>query len=172
MPDVVNGRIRIHQALRNAKWDINNILAPTDLGVLAFNNGVTWARTGDYNNGLGLMINGIQYAYCVATKYLYDSAAAKCSIALRFVFYDVCCLDDDDLKEYGVTSDAYIQSAAAKGITAWWRTPHPTTRPEAISCSPASSRSKPYRSACSRLLRGLVRLLRPQRLRSPIVCSK
>jgi hypothetical protein len=124
MLDVAGGHIRIHQALRNAKWDINNIFAPTDLGVPAFNSGVDWAQTGDFNNGLALLINGIQYAYCVATKYLYDSATAKYSISIRYIFYDVFGLDDDDLREYGVKSDAYIQTDAAKGITAWWQLQH------------------------------------------------
>lgn len=120
----MGGRIRIHQALRNAGWDINKMVIPTDLGVPALNEGLTWARSGDYDNGLGLMVNGIQYAYCVATKYEYDSAAQQYAISIRFVFYDVFGLDDDDLKEYGVEATAMIKSTAAAGITAWWQLQH------------------------------------------------
>jgi hypothetical protein len=118
------GRIRIHQALRAASWDINKLVMPTDLSVPALNQGLPWARTGDYDNGLGLMVNGIQYAYCIATKYEYDSAAQKYAIAVRFIFYDVFGLDDDDLKEFGVLADAMVKSTAAKGITAWWQLQH------------------------------------------------
>ena len=40
-------------------------------------------------------------------------------IGLRFIFYDVFGLDDDDLSEYGASSTS--SNPAAVGITAWWR---------------------------------------------------
>ncbi len=80
--------------------------------------------TDDFNNGLGLMINGVQYAYVVATRYPYDKASSKCSITLRFLFYDVFGLDDDDLNEYGASSDGFLSSKASVGITAWWQLQH------------------------------------------------
>lgn len=67
------GKVRIHQALEKANWDINKIIIPTDLGVPAFNIGSKVFGTGDFNNGLGLMINGVQYVYAVAQSYHYDS---------------------------------------------------------------------------------------------------
>jgi hypothetical protein len=114
---------RIHQALRAAGWDINRLVAPSDLGVPAFNEGSAKFSTGDFNNGLGLMINGVQYVYVVATHYRYDSKAARYGVRLRFIFYDVFGLDDDDLEEFGADSD-YNVSAAAVGITAWWQLQH------------------------------------------------
>ena len=118
------GRTRIHQALKTAGWDINRLVRPTDLGVPALNIGNKAFSTGDFNNGLGLMINGIQHAYVIATHYHYDAAAGRYCIRLRYVFYDVFGLDDDDLTEFGAASDAWTASTAAKGITAWWQLQH------------------------------------------------
>ena len=118
------GKTRIHQALKNANWDINKIIIPTDLGVPAFNKGSKAFGTGDFNNGLGLMINGVQYVYAVAQSYHYDTANNKYKLDIRFIFYDVFGLDDDDLKEYGASSDSILSSTAAVGITAWWQLQH------------------------------------------------
>lgn len=118
------GRTRIHQALRMAGWDINRLVRPTDLGVPALNIGSKAFSTGDFNNGLGLMINGIQHAYVIATHYHHDASAGRYCIALRYVFYDVFGLDDDDLTEFGASSDSWTSSTAAKGITAWWQLQH------------------------------------------------
>lgn len=118
------GKTRIHQALKNANWDINKIKVPADLGVPAFNLGSKAFGTGDFNNGLGLMINGVQYVYAVAQNYHYDRAKNKYSLDIRFIFYDVFGLDDDDLKEFGASSDSMFSSTAAIGITAWWQLQH------------------------------------------------
>jgi len=118
------GKIRIHQALRKANWDINKIVVPTDLGVPAFNKGSKIWTTGDFDNGLGLMINGMQYVYIVAQSYQYNDINSKYTITLRFVFYDVFGLDDDDLEEFGAKSDGIFSSNAAVGITAWWQLQH------------------------------------------------
>ena len=118
------GKTRIHQALRNAGWDINRLVRPTDLGVPALNIGSKVFSTGDFNNGLGLMINGIQHGYVVATHYHHDAAANRYCIKLRYIFYDVFGLDDDDLTEFGAASDSWTESTAAKGITAWWQLQH------------------------------------------------
>jgi hypothetical protein len=116
-------KARIHQALKAAGWDVNKVVAPSDLGVPAFNDGNKSFSTGDFDNGLGLMINGVQYVYALATHYRYDSAASAYCIRVRFIFYDVFGLDDDDLKEFGADSD-YNVSAAEVGITAWWQLQH------------------------------------------------
>src|SRR5262249_816384 len=55
------GKTRIHQALKAANWDVTKLVAPTDLGPPAFNLGdqftIPWVDpTGDFANGLGLMI--------------------------------------------------------------------------------------------------------------------
>ncbi len=118
------GKTRIHQALQKANWDIMKLHAPTDLGVPAFNNGSKIKSSEDFNNGLGLMINGVQHAYVMATHYKYDKAIKKYSITLKFIFYDVFGLDDDDLKEFGASSDSIFSSNAAIGITAWWQLQH------------------------------------------------
>ncbi|TVR60425.1 MAG: hypothetical protein EA420_14215 [Candidatus Competibacteraceae bacterium] len=97
---------------------------PAGLGVPAFNLGSKAFSTKDFNNGLGLMINGVQYVYVVATHYNYDSVTKKYCITLKFIFYDVFGLDDDDLKEFGASSDSVFSSSAAIGITAWWQLQH------------------------------------------------
>jgi len=119
-----SGKTRIHQALKAAGWDIKNLAAPTDLGVPAFNDGNKAFGTGDFNNGLGLMINGVQHVYVVAQNYDYDPKAARYCIGLKYVFYDVFGLDDDDLEEFGATSGSFTASTASVGITAWWQLQH------------------------------------------------
>ncbi len=64
------------------------------------------------------MINGIQYAYVVATNYQYDVKAGRYCIGLRFLFYDVFGLDDDDLEEFGAKDDSAPAFDAPLGITA------------------------------------------------------
>jgi hypothetical protein len=120
------GKIRIHQALKAAGWDITRLVAPTDLGVPAFNDGSKLRSTGDFNNGLGLMINGVQHAYVIATHYRYDKNANAYCIILKHVFYDVFGLDDDDLREYGADDDSgeLSFSRQGQGITAWWQLQH------------------------------------------------
>jgi hypothetical protein len=121
-PGGSTGRPRIHQALRAAGWDINAAVTPTDLGVPAFNIGNKVLSTGDFGNGLGVMINGIQHAIVVAKAYSYNACRREYTIRLEFVFYDVFGLDDDDLQEFG--ADGGFDSSAAEGITAWWQLQH------------------------------------------------
>jgi hypothetical protein len=123
-PSKAVGKVRIHQALKNANWDITKLSLPTGLGVPAFNLGYKSFSTQDFDNGLGVMINGVQYVYVLATHYNYDSAARKYCIRLKFIFYDVFGLDDDDLNEFGASSDSLTSSSAAIGITAWWQLQH------------------------------------------------
>lgn len=117
-------KVRIHQALKKANWDIGKMYMPTGLGVPAFNNGDKAFGTEDFGNGLGVMINGVQYVYVIATHYQYDPKAQRYCIRLKYVFFDVFGLDDDDLDEYGAKSDSVLSSTAAKGITAWWQLQH------------------------------------------------
>jgi hypothetical protein len=79
--------------------------------------------TGDFDNGLGLMINGVQHVYVLATHYLYDVKAASYCIRLRFLFYDVFGLDDKDLETFGADSTSNIFDSKI-GITAWWQLQH------------------------------------------------
>jgi hypothetical protein len=117
-------RRRIHQALKEAGWDISKLIAPTDLGVPAFNVGTKEMSSGDFDNGLGVMINGVQYVYVVATHYRVDSTAGRYCIKLRFVLYDVFGLDDDDLEEFGAKDNSAPVIDAKVGITAWWQLQH------------------------------------------------
>ncbi|WCM92077.1 hypothetical protein M5C99_17175 [Acidovorax sp. NCPPB 2350] len=123
---------RLHQELKKAQWDIQKLYMPANLGVPAFNLGSKVFSTKDFNNGLGLMINGVQYVYVIATHYHYDSKAGKYWLTLKFVFYDVFGLDDDDLKEYGAASDNLLASSAAVGITAWWQLQHQYAYPPLV----------------------------------------
>lgn len=120
------GKTRIHQALKAAGWDISKLVAPTDLGVPAFNSGSKLRSTGDFGNGLGLMINGVQHVYVVATHYRFDKTSNTYCLTLKFIFYDVFGLDDDDLEEYGAQHaiGELSFSRQAQGITAWWQLQH------------------------------------------------
>lgn len=117
----IQGKIRIHQALKKANWDISKMYQVLDLGVPAFNIGNKAFSTGDFANGLGVMINGVQHVYVVATDYFYDEKKKQYSITIKYVFYDVFGLDDDDLNEFGAQSDSILSPEASKGITAWWQ---------------------------------------------------
>ncbi len=122
------GKTRIHQALQAAGWDIAKLNAPTDLGVPAFNQGEKYTylglgdSTGDFANGLGVMVNGVQHAYVLATDYAHVPEMNHYFINLKFYFYDVFGLDDDDLDEYGASN--LLGSTAGVGITAWWQLQH------------------------------------------------
>ena len=123
-PGGIPAKPRIHQALESAGWDINTVKAITDLGVPAFNLGDKVLRTQDYDNGLGVMINGVQYVLVYVEAYDYYSCTQEYKIKLKFALYDVFGLDDDDLTEYGAGSDSVFHSDAAKGVTAWWQLQH------------------------------------------------
>ncbi|CAM4143005.1 hypothetical protein [Paracidovorax anthurii] len=123
---------RIHQSLMDAGWDIKKVRMPVNIGVPALNIGSTLFSTRDYHNGLGLMINGIQYVYVIATHYAYDSEKKEYALTLKFVFYDVFGLDDDDLNEYGSLSDGFLSSPAGVGITAWWQLQHQLAYPPLV----------------------------------------
>jgi hypothetical protein len=127
LPNRSIGKTRIHQALKSAGWDISKLVAPTDLGVPAFNIGDKaglFGSSGDFANGLGVMINGVQHVYVLATHYCHDAKTNTYSIRLKYIFYDVFGLDDDDLLEYGSKSDGLLSSSAGVGITAWWQLQH------------------------------------------------
>lgn len=118
------GKIRIHQALQAAGWDLGKIAPPKDLKVPAFNEGFRPAQTGDYDNGLGLMINGVQHVYIFATHYYYDAGLRRYWIRLKYVLYDAFGLDDEDLEDHGAKSDSTLAHRAQIGITAWWQLQH------------------------------------------------
>jgi hypothetical protein len=69
------------------------------------------------------MINGVQYVYIFATHYQYNAATGKYAVKLKFIFYDVFGLDDDDLAEFGAISDSMFLPKQV-GITAWWQLQH------------------------------------------------
>jgi hypothetical protein len=134
------GKVRIHQALKAANWDINKLVAPTDLGAPAFNLGSkapNWGisdATGDWANGLGLMINAVQYVYVLATHYFYSKESNSYFIRLKFMGYDVFGLDDDDVDEYGAQEDdcKFKKCDMGVGITAWWQLQHQHNYPPLI----------------------------------------
>ena len=121
-PERTEGQTRIHQALANAGWDINAAAPATGLGVPAFNQGSPEWHSGDFSNGLGVMINGIQHVIVVANDYYYDPCKGEYYIKLQYVFYDVFGLDDDDIRQFG--ADGGWDSKASQGITAWWQLQH------------------------------------------------
>jgi len=124
---------KIHQALKAANWDVNKLVAPTDLGAPAFNlgkkKGSYWGlgdTTGDWANGLAVMIDAVQYVYVVATHYHYDKGINFYCIRLKYIGYDVFGLDNDDIDTYGAMKDnSYTKfGEMGVGITAWWQLQH------------------------------------------------
>jgi hypothetical protein len=116
---------RIHQALAEAEWDINQVELIGDLGVPA------WNKLADKANGLFVMINGEQYVYVIVDAYEYDSCKQQYDVTLIFALYDVFGLDDEDLKRFGVDGtdtkarfSAHFSTIPEEGITAWWQLQH------------------------------------------------
>jgi hypothetical protein len=125
------GTTRIHQALKAAKWDIRNLIAPSDLGAPAFNLGDkydVWENdaTGDWANGLGVMVDAVQYVYVIATHYYFDQSSNYYYINLKFMGYDVFGLDNADVDKYGSQEDdcTFRKCDMGVGITAWWQLQH------------------------------------------------
>ncbi|HHL2459791.1 TPA: DUF3289 family protein [Yersinia enterocolitica] len=120
-----SSRTRVHQALKNAGWDINNIQRISDLGLPAFNRysflGVEgWGLnpfwpTEDAANGLTLLIHDIANAAVVATNYCYCEQSNKYDIDLLFLFYDLFGIDTPDVHEFGGRN-----LDSARGIKAWY----------------------------------------------------
>jgi hypothetical protein len=81
-------------------------------------------NSGDWANGLAVMINGVQYVYVYVEKYSYDSCKSQYEIELKFVLYDVFGLDDADVKTYGISRIGTSILIASQGITAWWQLQH------------------------------------------------
>lgn len=119
------GKFRIHQSLQKANWDIHKMSGHIELGMPALNNGNKYLQTGDFENGLGVMINSIQYVFLIATSYFYDKENSVYFLNVKFVFYDVFGLDNDDLIEFGAKKySAERLSDAFEGISAWWHLQH------------------------------------------------
>jgi hypothetical protein len=120
------GQTRIHQLLRAANWDINQISAPIDMKTPSFNKGSKMRSTGDFDNGLGVMINGIQYGYGIVTHYKHDPSIGQYAMNVKYVFYDVFGIDDEDLDQYGSQDGEgqFSWSRMGQGITGWWQLQH------------------------------------------------
>ena len=54
----------------------------------------------------------------------YECDGSRYGIRLKYFFYDVFGLDDDDLDEFGAESDGFWSSPAKVGILAWWQLQH------------------------------------------------
>jgi hypothetical protein len=117
-------KMRIHQALEAAGWDVNKIAPITDLGVPAFNAGdkFPFKETGDWANGLAVMIDSVQYVFVFVDQYEYNYCRQQYSIRLIFELYDVFGLDDEDVKAYG--EDGFWDTIPQQAITAWWKLQH------------------------------------------------
>ena len=111
------------------------MVAPTDLGTRPFNQGEEWSvwanwgtggPTGDWANGLALMIDAVAYVYAIATHYYYDKDAAY-AIRIKYVGYDVFGLDKGDVTKRGAKkkhTPTTLWGQLESGITAWWQLQH------------------------------------------------
>lgn len=126
-------KTRIHQALKNANWDIGKVSLLADLGVPAFKKGIPVIfQTKDHANGLRVMISGIQHVFIYVEKYQYNGCKQQYYIKLKFVLYDVFGMDDGDLKEYGASKAGMFVPSAYEGFTAWWQLQHQFNYPPLI----------------------------------------
>lgn len=132
-PGSPDGPVRIHQALARAGWDINKVATLTDLRPPAWNVGSKVRQTGDYNTGLGLMMNGVQHVIILAQDYTYVSCEHQYRLKLKFAMYDVFGLDDGDLTDPVTVWGMDVTTVGARdrwatdaqqGITAWWQLQH------------------------------------------------
>jgi hypothetical protein len=118
-------KTRIHQALEAARWDINQVQLIADLGPPAFNAGdkFPWKATKDWDNGLAVMIDSVQYVLVFVDQYEHDFCKQQYKITLIFELYDIFGLDDEDIKTYGATGSIF-DHPPQEGITAWWQLQH------------------------------------------------
>ncbi len=123
------GRRRIHDALKQADWDINQIDPVTRMGLVpAFDHTLKltplWMfNTGDGTNGLSIAVNSIQHVIMVATGYHYNQCTKRYKLDVTYILYDVFGIDDLDIIEYGADGGGWDWDAS-KGIMAWWQLQH------------------------------------------------
>lgn len=118
------GATRIHQALEKVHWDINQVVAITDLGTIAFNRGYALLKTDNYSDGLKIMINTVTHVLVFVSKYHYDSCEQKYDITLTFELYDSFGLDDEDIEKFGYLAHVENRFSEHLGFTAWWQLQH------------------------------------------------
>jgi len=119
-------RIRLHQALKISGWNINTVTELTGLGVLAFNAGRAYPpfNTGDFANGLTVMIDTVAHALVFVKDYSYSSKRGKYDVELVFELYDAFGLDDEDIAKAGYKASLVNRLEQNKGFTAWWQLQH------------------------------------------------
>ena len=124
------GKIRIHQALEKAGWDINKVAPITDLGVPALNAGdnpgLIEKSTEDRATGLFTLINSVTHVCVFVEAYEFDFCKQEYTIKIVIELYDSFGLDDDDISKFGyrARSAAKNLTSDAKAITAWWQLQH------------------------------------------------
>lgn len=119
-------RIRLHQALKTYGWNINMVNELSGLGVLAFNTGNQYPplNSGDYANGLTIMIDTVAHALIFVKDYSYSSRRGKYDVELVFDLYDAFGLDDEDMAKAGYKANFVNRLEENKGFTAWWQLQH------------------------------------------------
>ncbi len=125
------GKVRIHQALEAAGWDINAVTPITDLGVPALNAGdnpgLTSRSTKDRATGLFTLINSVTHVLAFVEKYEFDSCKQDYTIQLVLELYDSFGLDDEDIRKFGYVDSVFAgknYTKDAEAITAWWQLQH------------------------------------------------
>jgi hypothetical protein len=132
-------KMRIHQWLASYDWDINQ-MGFTEVSPPAFNDGSLRKFSGDYGNGLTILINAVQHVLVFVDAYHYDSCQQQYTITLIFELYDVFGLDNDDLGKYGTSASgvpwwvkawgyasddtSVTLKTMEEGFTAWWQLQH------------------------------------------------
>jgi hypothetical protein len=119
-------RFRLHQALKTHGWNINIVTELIGLGVLAFNAGYSIApiNSGDFSNGLTIMIDTVAHALIFVKDYSYSSARGKYDIELVFELYDAFGLNDHNIERTGYKAKIQNRLEENKGFTAWWQLQH------------------------------------------------
>ena len=119
-------RLRLHQALKINGWNINAVTKLIGLGVLAFDLGIQYPplNSGDYANGLTIMIDTVAHALIFVKDYSYSSGRGNYDIELVFELYDAFGLDDEDMAKAGYKAKIANRFEENRGFTAWWQLQH------------------------------------------------
>lgn len=134
------GRLRLHQFLQIVGWNINHVTKQKleDFSksngkppqVLAFDNGLLQfpypfiGTSGDFANGLKIMIDAVCHTLIFVKDYTYSSARGKYDIELLFELYDGFGLNDANIQLTGYKAEVRNQLPENKGFTAWWQLEH------------------------------------------------
>ena len=111
---------RIHQALQASAWDVNSATVCNPVAP-AFNDGAGHdmnvaivLRSGDFGNGLFVMIDSVTHVLVFVNSYEYDRCRQQYTISSTFELYDSFGIDEDDIRKFGTGSERWQKAVNAR----------------------------------------------------------